>query len=375
MSQSRGRGGSRNVSENRDGETVSQKQDEAFPISNGMNPQENIPLAPFTTLGVGGIARFFIEAKSEEDIRGAVAFARDNAWPLFVLGAGSNVLVPDDGVAGVVLKLAIGDISVAEGETAVEIIAGAAARWDDVVDAAGTCRVFGVENLAGIPGSVAGAVVQNIGAYGAELSTVFSYADCIDAKDGSSHRITLPEAEFAYRTSIFKNRREFIIVRVALTLSKSATANLSYGDVAQAHADGVPLRTPQEIARAIRAIRAKKFPSGEGGEGTAGSFFKNPVISAEEARVLTERFPGLPAYTQSNGAVKVSLAWLLDHALALKGYAVGPVRLYEKQPLVIVAKSGATAADVESLAREVVESVLSATGVHVEREVETFGVR
>lgn len=340
-----------------------------------MIQKENIPLAPLTTLGVGGAARFFIEAKSEEDVRSAVAFARERELPLFVLGAGSNVLVPDTGVAGVVLVLSARDISVTETETAVEIIASAAARWDDVVDAAGAYGVFGIENLAGIPGSVAGGAVQNIGAYGAELSTVFLYADCIDAKDGSSRRVTLPEAAFAYRTSIFKGRREFIIMRVALSLSKSATANLSYGDVAQAHADGVPLGTPQEIARAIRAIRAKKFPSGEGGEGTAGSFFKNPVVSAEEARALTERFPGLPAYTQPNGAVKVSLAWLLDHALALKGYAVGPVRLYEKQPLVIVAKSGASASDVDALAREVEERVLSATGIHVEREVETFGAR
>ncbi|MEK7114120.1 MAG: UDP-N-acetylmuramate dehydrogenase [Patescibacteria group bacterium] len=337
-----------------------------------MKLEEHVPLAPLTTLGVGGTARFFVEAHTEADIEDAIALARTQNLPLFALGKGSNVLVPDTGIEGVVLKIAMRDSVYHNADGSIVLIAGAGALWDDVVDEVGRRGIFGIENLAGIPGTIGGAAVQNIGAYGAEFSTVFEYADSIDSTLGVRRRITRAEAAFAYRTSFFKKHRELIITKVALRFAKNAIPNIAYADVARMHAAGEPLSTPADIARAIRAIRAKKFPHAPE-EGTAGSFFKNSIISRELADSLERRFPGLPTFSQEDGSVKIPLAWLFDHVLSLKGFTKGRVRLYEEQPLIIVTRAGARAAEVDALAREVTERVRRATGITIEREVETFG--
>ncbi len=337
-----------------------------------MNPQEHVSLAPLTTFHIGGPARFFIEAHTEEDINAAFALARLHDLPLFMLGEGSNVLVPDAGIEGVVLKIAIRDIAFENDGDGTLLVAGAGALWDTAVDAAGARELFGIENLAGIPGTIGGAVVQNIGAYGAELAEVFKYADVIDGVTGLRRRITRNEAAFSYRASFFKEHRECVIMRIALRLAQKAVPNISYPDLVRAHASGESLATPAEIARSVRAIRAKKFPT-VAEEGTAGSFFKNPVIPRELADSLAERFPGLPAFPHEDGRVKISLAWLLDKALSFNGYTIGRARLYENHPLIIVTRAGATAAEVDALARAVAEKVFNMTGIEIEREVETFG--
>jgi UDP-N-acetylmuramate dehydrogenase len=337
-----------------------------------MKQQFNVPLAPFTTFHIGGPARVFIEAHNEEEIKDAIIYAREKNLPLYPLGAGSNLLVPDAGVEGVVLKIALNDISFENNGDETFLVAGAGISWGKIVDAASKRELFGVENLAGIPGTAGGATAQNIGAYGAELADIFVYADCINKKTGEGKRIARAEAAFAYRASFFKTHREFIIVRVALRLLKNATPNIAYPDLARAGENGIPLSTPSEIACAIRAIRAKKFPLSKK-EGTAGSFFKNPIISQNLADMLKKQFPGLPLFSQEDGTIKISLAWLLDHALSLKGFSRARVRLYETQPLIVVARDGATATDVGALADEIAQRVFSATGIAIEREVETFG--
>lgn len=333
---------------------------------------KDVQLAPLTTLHVGGSARFFTEAHTEMDVADAIVHARDYRLPLHPLGGGSNVLVPDAGIEGVVLKMAMRDIVFENDETL--LIAEAGAFWEDVVDSASAHGLFGVENLAGIPGTIGGAAVQNIGAYGAELKDIFEYADVINSATGSRERITRTEALFSYRTSFFKEHREYIITRVALCLLRRAEPNISYADLLRAHADGLPLTTPRDIAHTVRAIRASKSPQ-DVLEGTAGSFFKNPIIPRELAASLMQRFPDMPTFPQEDGAIKISLAWLLDHALSLKGFSMGHARLYERHPLVIVARAGACATEVDALAYEVEKRVFAATGIKIEREVETFGAR
>lgn len=337
----------------------------------GSTASIHVSLAPLTTLGVGGTARFFIEAYTEKDIENAIALARRHTLPLFTLGGGSNVLVSDAGIEGVVLKMAMRDI-IFKSDDETLLIAGAGTPWEDVVNSAGARGLFGIENLAGIPGTIGGAVVQNIGAYGAELKNIFEYADVIDSTNGSYRRITRVEAAFAYRTSFFKEHREHIITRIALRLAQHAKPNISYTDLARASAEGIPLTTPDEIARTVRAIRSKKFPCIPG-EGTVGSFFKNPIISNELFASLARRFPDLPAFPQEQNGVKVSLAWILDHVLSLKGFTKGFVRLYEEHPLVLVARTGARATEVDAFAREIEERVFAATGIAIEREVEMLG--
>lgn len=336
--------------------------------------RENVPLAPHTTLHVGGAARYFAEAHSEGDVAEAIAFARERGLPLYPLGKGSNVVVPDEGVRGLVLKMLADEVTVTREGNDVVVRAAAGASWDAVVDAAAASGAFGIENLAGIPGTAGGAAVQNIGAYGAELATTFACADVMESGSGRERRIAKDGAAFGYRTSIFRQHPEIIITRVTLRLSRQAAPDLAYPDLARAAEAGTPLRTPADIVQAVRAVRAAKFPCGRG-EGTAGSFFKNPILCREAADELAKRFVGLPAFPQEDGSVKIPLAWLLDRVLGLNGHANGSVRLYEKQPLVFVARDGARAAEIDALAHDVTKRVRDAVGISIEREVETFGVR
>lgn len=335
-----------------------------------MKITENVSLAPRTTFRIGGPARYLIETSSDARIVDAIDFARTQGLPLRVLGAGSNVLVPDEGVEGIVLRLSEGEVSFDADR--VLLIAGAGMAWDKAVDFATTHDLYGVENLAGIPGTVGGATVQNIGAYGAEISDVFAYADVIDVTTGTSHRIERADAAFMYRSSIFKHERNLIITRVAFALSSPGELNINYVDLTHARDAGVSFKTPAEVAAAVRAIRSEKFPTTPE-EGTAGSFFKNPVLSNEQAALLAAQHPGVPVFPHDDRSAKVSLAWLLDHALALKGHTDGLVRLYERQPLVVVAKRGATATQVDAFAHDVRERVFDAIGITIEREVEMFG--
>lgn len=335
-------------------------------------PRARVPLAPFTSLGVGGPARFFIEASSEADIAEAVRLARVRGLPLRPLGSGTNILVPDAGIEAVVAAMR-GDGFVFDADDAgALLVADAGASWDALVHRAAERGLWGIENLAGIPGSAGGALVQNIGAYGAELSSVFAYAEVFDASAGAMRRIAPAESRLAYRSSLYREHRDFVIMRIALALRRSGAPGLGYADLARAKEDGIPLSSPGEVADAVRAIRARKFP-GKGEGGTAGSFFKNPVIAADAALRLKARFPGLPSYPESDGRVKLSLAWLLDRALGLKGYGRGAVRLYERQPLVVVAAPGASAADIDAFARGIAARAQDELGIGIEREVETFG--
>lgn len=335
-----------------------------------MHLAEHVALASHTTLHIGGEARYFSRDADEAALLETIQFARAHALPLRVLGAGSNVLVPDTGIECVVVRLAPVTAEFAEQGTIVTVRAGAGMYWDDVVRAAGERDLYGIENLAGIPGTVGGAAVQNIGAYGAELSTSFLFADTVHRVTGERRRVSRAEAEFGYRTSLFKQDRSYIVTHVGFELHTHGTIDCSYADLARAKDEGVVCDTPRTCAEAVRAIRARKFPNTS--EGSAGSFFKNPVLSREDYAVLTQQYPDLPGFPQTAGTVKISLAWILDHVLGLKGFAVGSVRLFEKQPLILVTQSGARADDVDAFASDIAERVRTATGIIIEREVETF---
>jgi len=336
-----------------------------------MTVSENVSLAPLTTFHIGGAARYFIVVYSEKEIDEAIEIAHQHSLPLVPLGEGSNVLIPDSGIEGVVIRVAVDGISFRDEGDTVLVTVGAGVRWETLIDEVASRGYWGIENLAGIPGSVAGAVVQNIGAYGAELADVFVSADTIDALTRERKSITTEHAQLGYRTSVFKKERVSIITRVTLQLSRHAVPRLSYADLARARSEGVPLTTPLEIVRAVRIIRSRKFPDLTK-EGTAGSFFKNPVVTLETVASLKARYADLPTFPQADGTMKISLAWLLDHALNLKGFSQGLIRLYENQPLVITAKRGAYARDVDAFATDIAERVQRATGITLEREVELF---
>jgi len=217
---------------------------------------------------------------------------------------------------------------------------------------------------------VGAAPVQNIGAYGSEVKDTLAWVEAFDTNSGAVMRLQNSECGFGYRTSRFKKEPgRFVILRAAFKLNKNGAPNTSYKDLADAARSNLA-----EIRAKVLAVRAGKFPYLKK-EGTAGSFFLNPVVSAQQAAELAEKYPGLPHFPAENGLSdgkagrKVSLAWLLDNVLHIKGLSVGGARLYEKQPLVIVARRGTSASDVAELAQKVSQLVQDKFKITIEPEV------
>ena len=333
---------------------------------------EDISLAGLTTFRLGGKAAGVAACKNLDDIKDAVALSRERALPWYVMGDGSNLLVNDAGYDGIIIRME-GDAVTFEDSNderaggGVLAIAEAGAVWDTFVEESVARKLWGIENLAGIPGSVGGAPVQNIGAYGADVSQTLAWVEAYDTTIDTLRRFTNDECTFGYRESRFKHDPSLIIMRVAVTLSKTGTPRIDYKDLKARSEAGESLTTPIIIAKAVREIRSGKFPD-LAVSGTAGSFFKNPTLTLETFAIFREKYPELPGYP-TEGGMKISIAWILDHVLALKGYAKDHVRLFERQPLVIVAEQGATAHDVDALAREIESRVLETTGIVLEREV------
>lgn len=325
--------------------------------------RERVPLSTLTSFRVGGPARFVIEAKNEEELQEAFSFARTKNLPYYLLGGGSNVLVPDRGYEGVVIIPRFEELSF-EGD---EVTAGAGVPWERLVEESALRGLWGIENLAGIPGSVGASPVQNIGAYGTEVKDTISFVEAMRRDDGSVHRFSNEACEFSYRDSVFKRSERYAIMRVGFRLTQSGKPNLSYPDLVRAQEEGAPLSTPKEIGNAVRRIRAKKFPDLKE-FGTAGSFFKNPMVSVEAFETLRARYPELPGYAGTDGT-KISLAFVLDKVLGLRGYRKGSAWLYDQQPLVLVVDEGGSADDIMALADEVMERVIHATNIKIEREV------
>ena len=329
-----------------------------------MDIEEHVPLAPQTTFGVGGAARYHGVAQSLEDIQNGLAFAEAQGARLVCMGGGSNMLADDGEADALFLTTDVRGI-VRDGES---LSIGAGEVWDDVVAYAVREEMYGIENLSGIPGSMGGAVVQNIGAYGAALSQHLSWVDVYDTRTNEEARLTNEACLFGYRDSVFKkDAGRYIILRAGLTLTREKKMNLSYKDVA-AHMGGSESSLPL-LREAILSIRAQKFPD-LSKEGTAGSFFKNPIVSHEEGERLKHTYPDVPLFPLPEvGGSKVPLAWILDHVLHLRGFALGPVRCFENQPLVLVADRGATARDVRVLALYIKTRMHEEVGIVIEPEV------
>lgn len=247
------------------------------------------------------------------------------------------------------------------------VTAAAGESWDSLVAETTARGLWGMENLSGIPGSVGAAPVQNIGAYGAELKDTCARVLVLDTETQTQRIFERAECLFGYRTSIFKEQLDrYVILSVTFLLQKNASPNMSYAQLASLCGDTTS-STSSHIRNKVLNIRKNKFPDITV-EGTAGSFFMNPVVSPEKAEELLIRYPTLPTYT-IEGGVKISLAWLLDNALHLKGFSLGKARLFEAQPLVVVALRGASSREVIELSRVVKEKIKNTFALDVEQEV------
>jgi len=332
---------------------------------------EHVPLAPLTTLGVGGPARFLVQAQAQAEVREAVQFARDRGLSLFVLGGGSNLLVADAGFNGVVLKIAlIGTERVDEGSRAIFTVA-AGEDWDAFVARTLETNCGGIECLSGIPGSVGGTPVQNVGAYGQEVSETIRSVEVFDRQQMEKKVFSNEECGFAYRASLFNTaeRDRYIILRATYVLRRGGKPAIRYPDLQKVFAD---MASPSlsQVRDAVREIRRKKamlIVPGDDDSRSAGSFFKNPVVPlkqfAELDSMLRSRGHGLANFPAENGFRKLSAAWLVEHAGFAKGYSLGAAGISRHHALAIVNRGGATAAEIVALKDEIQARVRDQFGI------------
>jgi UDP-N-acetylmuramate dehydrogenase len=339
---------------------------------------EEVPLAPYTTFQIGGPARWFAEALSEDDIAAGIAFASERKLPLFILGGGSNLLVSDSGFSGLVLRIALRGITSTE-ESGRSIISAAAGEdWDGLVAYAVAAGLAGVECLSGIPGTVGGTPVQNVGAYGQEVSQTIVTVRAFDRKTLQFVDLAASDCGFSYRRSIFNSsqRDRYVVSRVHYALHKDAPASFVYADVARYFAArNVTAPTLAEVREAVRSIRAQKgmlLMIGDADCRSAGSFFKNPVVPASVvdslARDLGVDKQSIPAYPAPQGEVKLSAAWLIERAGFAKGYALGNAGISSRHTLALINRGGASASEVTALRDQVIAAVASRFAVRLEPE-------
>src|SRR5208337_309683 len=346
-----------------------------------MTIQENVPLAPLTTLQVGGAARYFAEAKREDEVQEAAQFAKTRDLPLFVLGGGSNLVVADSGWPGLVLRVAIGGITTPTTHdttgNAVLFSVGAGANWDDLVAQAVMQNCAGVECLSGIPGSVGGTPVQNVGAYGQEVADTIESVRAFDLKKDRVVVLPKPACGFHYRASIFNSteRGRYIILRVNYRLKRGGAPSLQYADLQKHFAE---TKTPPSLAEtrsAVREIRRSKgmlIVPGDEDCRSAGSFFKNPVLGETQFKDLAARAASkgieIPSYPALDAQRKVSAAWLVEHSGFSKGYALGAAGISHKHALALINRGDAKASDMVGLKDEILHGVQEAWGILLEPE-------
>lgn len=354
--------------------------------------EENVELKNFTTFKIGGKARYFFRVKNAGEAGEALRFARKENLPFFVIGGGSNLLASDEGFSGVVIKNEILGVSFAEESDYVEVTAGAGEPWDAFVGNVVSRGLYGLENLSGIPGTVGASPVQNIGAYGAEAKDCIVSVETVDVVTGAVKIFSADECKFGYRDSFFKTAdgKRYIITRVCFRFKKQGLPNIGYKDLKNYFTQASKINSGPslaEIRQAVLEIRLGKFPDLKTA-GTAGSFFKNPIIPKTQFDELKKKYPNLPGFPTNADRrrpdadlrrqktpdsilyIKVPLAWILDNVCKLKGFHTENVGLFERQPIVIVNTGNASAEGVKKFAKEVSECVKEKTGITVEWEVD-----
>ncbi|HEX3320270.1 MAG TPA: UDP-N-acetylmuramate dehydrogenase [Terriglobales bacterium] len=349
-----------------------------------MEIREHVSLAGMTTLQVGGPARYFAEARFEDDVREAIRFAQSHKLPLFVLGGGSNLVVSDEGWPGLALKIAIKGINHRHGHGVAYFDAGAGEDWDGFVAATVAHHCAGLECLSGIPGSVGGTPVQNVGAYGQEVSETIQAVEAIEVSTLESREFEKGDCGFAYRSSVFnaKERGKYVIVKVSYALKHDGAPRIAYGDLKKHFAGWSESPTLAQVREAVRKIRASKgmlLVPGDEDCRSAGSFFKNPVLSVEQFAEVERRAAAknlaIPSYPALEAQRKISAAWLVEHSGFSKGYGFDHVGISRRHALAIVNRGGAKASEVLALAEQIQQRVEEIWGVRLEREPVLVGER
>jgi UDP-N-acetylmuramate dehydrogenase len=348
--------------------------------------RRNVPLAPLTTLQLGGPARLLVTAYDEAEVVCAVRRADAAGEPVLVLGGGSNLVLPDEGFAGTVVRVAAHGLQARRDSERVLLDAAAGEDWDGFVALCVADRLVGVEALSGIPGTVGGSPVQNIGAYGQEVSQTITSVRAYDRRAGEVVVLSAAECAFAYRSSAFKaDPGRWVVLAVQFSLAEGElSAPVAYAELARALGvevgDRVPLAAVRAAVLALRRGKGMVLDAGDPDSRSAGSFFTNPLLDPAAARALRERVAErlgadvrAPEWPAGDGRVKVSAAWLIERAGFAKGHGEGAVGISSKHTLALVHRGGGRTEDLRALAREVRDGVRASFGVELVPEPTVLG--
>lgn len=334
-----------------------------------MQIQENFNLKHFNTFHVSAHARYFVEVSSLDDLVKALAFQKQEKLPFMLIGQGSNLLFKED-YRGLIIELNLRGIEkTAEDAEHFYIRAAGGENWHNFVQYCLQRGYYGLENLSLIPGTVGAAPVQNIGAYGIELSDFLHELDALEISTGKRKRFSKTDCQLAYRDSVFKRelKDQYIITSVTFALQKTPRLNLSYPALQKALQD-VPeeMITPQLVSDTVCEIRRSKLPDPIN-LGNAGSFFRNPILSKDQAEALKAKYIDLPLYPYQD-QYKVAAAWLIEKA-GWKGFREGDVGVHKDHALVLVNYGSASGAELFELSQRIQAAVLEQFGVALEPEV------
>ena len=339
--------------------------------------RQNIELKDLTTLKIGGAARFFVSAETEEDVVEAVNFASENELEIFVLGGGSNVLVSDKGFDGLVLQINLKGIEIEnKNDENVIVTAKAGEDWDEFVAFCVEKNLAGVECLSGIPGFVGGTPIQNVGAYGQEVSETIRAVKVFDRKSQEILTLNNSECKFTYRSSIFNStdKNRFIVLAVDFDLKKNGSPKIVYKDLIQMFGGEIPdLRETREAVRRIRAEKAMLVRQGGLDSQSAGSFFKNPVVTSAEFERIAEAakkngLGDVPNFKTDDGSIKIPAAWLIEKSGFHKGFQKGNVGLSTRHTLALTNRGNASALDIIALKNEIQKRVSDTFGIELQTE-------
>jgi UDP-N-acetylmuramate dehydrogenase len=349
------------------------------------DPAPNVPLAPLTTLEVGGAAELMVEAASVDELRDALRWAATNDRPVSVLGGGSNVVVADQGVPGLVIRVVQRGLELDRRHDGARMTVAAGEPWDDVVAAAVDEDLAGLECLSGIPGTAGATPIQNVGAYGQEVAAVIDEVRVIHRTTLEASSIGAAELEFGYRTSRLRRRDNLLIVTgVVFRLEPGGAPNLGYAQVADRFA-GIATPTLGEVRRAVLELRRGKsmlIDEADPNRRSVGSFFVNPTVDGAAVEAVTEaaRLLGVldwgdrpPAWEVGPDRFKLSAAWLIEHAGFPRGAVRGRVGLSGNHALAVVNRGDATAEELIAFARDVRRGVRSHLGIDLHPEPVFWG--
>lgn len=333
-------------------------------------------------MGVGGPARFFVEAADEATVVDALAWARQRGLTCRVLGGGSNLLVGDEGVEGLVIRIALRGVSTQDGPDGVTVMAAAGEPWDDLVSQTVARGWAGFECLSGVPGLVGATPIQNVGAYGQEISETLTSVRAVDTQSGRVRTLANRDCRFTYRDSLFKSLEpeRWVVLAVEYRLRPGGAPTVRYTELERnLAARGIARPSVAEVRECVVAIRRSKsmvIEAGDENRRSCGSFFTNPMVApADAARVeAITGDPAMPRWAQPDGRLKLAAAWLIERAGFARGFRDGPVGLSTRHTLAVVAHEGARARDVLAFARRIQAGVQARFGVRLTPEPIFWGV-